>query len=293
MSTQPPSSGEARRSHAQPSRFLITGGLTGIGRAAAARLAKKGAKVVLPVGVTRQAARLVEELHSLGFGRRSSSRPMSGRRMTSDPRRQDRRTVAGPRVASLNNAGTEGQVGPITDRPGKATPPRSIRTSSASILSMKHEVASCPKQGSGSIFREHLLEPYGHEVRRGLRSCRQQHAVEVITKSVALETARSGIRVGTGVAPGPTDTGMLTRFTGTAENKAALARCSDGPPRSHEELANAIVFIASDEASVHHGHVLNVDGVTPQTDSCRARGCFCARSRGGVGSRSIARGSPP
>jgi NAD(P)-dependent dehydrogenase (short-subunit alcohol dehydrogenase family) len=63
------------------------------------------------------------------------------------------------------------------------------------------------------------------------------------------------------VAPGPTDTGMLIRFTGTPENKSALVTTV---PMARlgltEELANAIVFIASDEASFITGHVLNVDG---------------------------------
>jgi NAD(P)-dependent dehydrogenase (short-subunit alcohol dehydrogenase family) len=63
------------------------------------------------------------------------------------------------------------------------------------------------------------------------------------------------------VAPGPIDTGMLTRFTGTAENKAALVTTV---PMDRlglvEEVANAIVFVASDEASFITGHVLNVDG---------------------------------
>ena len=63
------------------------------------------------------------------------------------------------------------------------------------------------------------------------------------------------------VAPGPTDTGMLTRFTGTPENKAALVT---HVPMDRlglsEEVADAIVFIASDEASFITGHVLNVDG---------------------------------
>src|SRR5580704_13301843 len=64
-----------------------------------------------------------------------------------------------------------------------------------------------------------------------------------------------------GVAPGPTDTGMLTRFTGTPENKAALKRTVPMDRLGlSEELANAIVFIASDEASFITGHVLNVDG---------------------------------
>jgi NAD(P)-dependent dehydrogenase (short-subunit alcohol dehydrogenase family) len=54
---------------------------------------------------------------------------------------------------------------------------------------------------------------------------------------------------------------MLTRFTGTAENKADLvATVPMGRLGLSEELANAIVFIASDEASFITGHVLNVDG---------------------------------
>ena len=77
---------------------------------------------------------------------------------------------------------------------------------------------------------------------------------------MALETVKSGIRVNS-VAPGPIDTGMLTRFTRTPENKAALATTVPlGRLGLSEELANAIVFIASDEASYITGHVLNVDG---------------------------------
>jgi NAD(P)-dependent dehydrogenase (short-subunit alcohol dehydrogenase family) len=63
------------------------------------------------------------------------------------------------------------------------------------------------------------------------------------------------------VAPGPTDTGMLTRFTGTPQNKAALvAQVPLARLGLTQELADAIVFIASDEASFITGHVLNVDG---------------------------------
>jgi NAD(P)-dependent dehydrogenase (short-subunit alcohol dehydrogenase family) len=77
---------------------------------------------------------------------------------------------------------------------------------------------------------------------------------------VALEVAKSGIRVNA-VAPGPTDTGMLTRFTGTAENKAALAtQVPLGRLGLSEEVADGIVFIGSDEARFITGHVLNVDG---------------------------------
>jgi enoyl-[acyl-carrier-protein] reductase (NADH) len=85
------------------------------------------------------------------------------------------------------------------------------------------------------------------------------NVLEGITKSVALEVAKSGIRVNA-VAPGPTDTGMLTRFTGTAENKAALAtQVPLGRLGRSEEVADGIVFIGSEEARFVTGHVLNVD----------------------------------
>jgi NAD(P)-dependent dehydrogenase (short-subunit alcohol dehydrogenase family) len=85
-------------------------------------------------------------------------------------------------------------------------------------------------------------------------------AVEGITKSVALETAKSGIRVNA-VAPGPAYTEMLTRFTGTPANKASLqAEVPMGRLARTEELANAIVFIASGQASYVTGHIFNVDG---------------------------------
>jgi NAD(P)-dependent dehydrogenase (short-subunit alcohol dehydrogenase family) len=127
------------------------------------------------------------------------------------------------------------------------------------LLSMKHEVRAMQGQGSGSIIN--ISSTYGHEGAAGASVyVASKHAVEGVTKSVALEVAKSGIRVNA-VAPGPTDTGMLTRFTGTPENKAASMRTV---PMARlgltEELANAIVFIASGEASFITGHVLNVDG---------------------------------
>jgi NAD(P)-dependent dehydrogenase (short-subunit alcohol dehydrogenase family) len=127
------------------------------------------------------------------------------------------------------------------------------------ILSMKHEVRAMQAQGSGSIIN--ISSTYGHEGAAGASVyAGSKHAVEGVTKSVALELAKSGIRVNA-VAPGPTDTGMLTRFTRTPENKGALVTTV---PMARlgltEELANAIVFIASGEASFITGHVLNVDG---------------------------------
>jgi NAD(P)-dependent dehydrogenase (short-subunit alcohol dehydrogenase family) len=84
--------------------------------------------------------------------------------------------------------------------------------------------------------------------------------VEGLTKSAALEAAASGVRVNM-VAPGPTDTGMLNRFTGTEERKAGLAATVPlkrvGRP---EEIAQTIVFLASAKASFITGASYLVDG---------------------------------
>ncbi len=87
-----------------------------------------------------------------------------------------------------------------------------------------------------------------------------KHAVEGLTKSAALEGVEFGIRVNS-VAPGPIDTEMATRFTGTPENKAALI---SGIPFNRmgqpEEVAAAIIFLASPKAAFITGASIGVDG---------------------------------
>jgi NAD(P)-dependent dehydrogenase (short-subunit alcohol dehydrogenase family) len=237
---------------------LITGALTGIGRAAAVAFAKKGAKVVIAGRRDEAGKALVKELRSLGSEAEFINADV---RKEDDVRALVDKTVArfGRLDVAVNNAGTEGRVGPITDQTAESYAATFDTNVLGVILSMKHEVRVMQGQGSGSIIN--ISSTYGHEGAAGASIyVGSKHAVEGITKSVALEIAKSGIRVN-GVAPGPTDTGMLTRFTGTPENKAALVK---GVPMGRlglpEELANAIVFIASDEASFITGHVLNVDG---------------------------------
>ncbi|MGW6281338.1 SDR family NAD(P)-dependent oxidoreductase [Kribbella sp. NPDC055071] len=237
---------------------LITGGLTGIGRASAIAFATAGANVV--VAGRREAAgkTLAEELRSLGA---------EAEFVTTDVRREDDvralvdRTVElfGRVDVAVNNAGTEGNPSPITDQTAQTYADTCDTNVLGVLLSVKHEVRVMQMQGSGSIVN--ISSTYGHEGAAGAAVyVASKHAVEGITKSVALEVAGSGIRVN-GVAPGPTDTGMLTRFTGTPENKAALV--TEVPMRRlglPDEVADAIVYIASERASYITGHILNVDG---------------------------------
>ena len=237
---------------------LITGGLTGIGHAAAVAFAKKGAKVVVAGRCDEAGKALAKELRSFGSEAEFINADV---RKEDDVRALVDKTVArfGRLDVAVNNAGTEGKPGPLTDQTAESYAATFDTNVLGVILSMKHEVRAMQAQGSGSIIN--ISSTYGH---RGAAYASiyvgAKHAVEGITKSVALEIAKSGIRVN-GVAPGPTDTGMLTRFTGTPENKAALVTSVPmGRLGLSEEVANAIVFIASDQASFVTGDVLNVDG---------------------------------
>jgi NAD(P)-dependent dehydrogenase (short-subunit alcohol dehydrogenase family) len=237
---------------------LITGALTGIGRAAAIAFARKGAKVVVAGRRDEVGQALATELRSLGS---------EAEFISADVRKEEDvcalvdKTVErfGRLDVAVNNAGTEGKPGSITEQTAESYAATFETNVLGVILSLKHEVRAMQRQGGGSIIN--ISSTYGHEgAAEASVYVGSKHAVEGITKSVALELAKSGIRVNA-VAPGPTDTGMLTRFTGTPENKAALVTTV---PMARlglsEELANAIVFIASDEASYITGHVLNVDG---------------------------------
>ena len=238
--------------------ILITGALTGIGRAAAIAFARKGATVVVTGRRDEAGKALAEELRALGAEAEFINADV---RNDDDVRALVDETVArfGRLDVAVNNAGTEGQVGPITDQTAETYAATFDTNVLGVLLSMKHQVRVMRRQGSGSIVN--ISSTYGHRGAAGAAVyVGSKHAVEGITKSVAQEVAKAGIRVNA-VAPGPTDTGMLTRFTGTPENEAALvAQVPLGRMGLTEELADAIVFIASDEASYINGHVLDVDG---------------------------------
>jgi len=237
---------------------LITGGLTGIGRAAAVAFAKKGANVVVAGRRDEAGKALVEQLRAFGSEAEFINADV---RKEDDVRNMVDKTIArfGRLDVAVNNAATEGAVGPITDQTAESFAATFETNVLGVVLSMKHEVRAMQTQGSGSIIN--ISSTYGHEgAAFASIYVGAKHAVEGITKSVALEIAKSGIRVNA-VAPGPTDTGMLTRFTGTAEKKATLAtQVPLGRLGLSEEVAEGIVFIASNEASFITGHVLNVDG---------------------------------
>ena len=198
---------------------LITGALTGIGRATAIAFAKEGARLVVSGRKEAEGKALEAELRRLG---------VEAEFVIADVRHEkdisnlvDRAVARFDRLdVAINNAGTEGKPGPLTDV--------SVETYSAMfdtnvlgvVLSLKHELRFMQAQGSGSIVN--ISSTMGERGAANLSLYSgSKHAVEGITKTAALEGAVYGVRVNA-VAPGPTETAMLDRLTGSAEESGVL-----------------------------------------------------------------------
>jgi NAD(P)-dependent dehydrogenase (short-subunit alcohol dehydrogenase family) len=237
---------------------LITGALTGIGRATALAFAQEGAHLVVSGRRQEEGEKLALELRKLGA---EAEFVRSDVRHETEVRSLVDRTVArfGRLDVAVNNAGTEGTPGPVTEQTAETYAATFDTNVLGTLLSMKHELRVMVAQGRGSIVN--VSSTYGRMGAVGASVyVASKHAVEGLTKAAALEVAESGVRVNV-VAPGPIETGMLNRFTGTAEKKAALVA---GVPVKRvgrpEEIAQAILFVASDKASFITGASIAVDG---------------------------------
>jgi NAD(P)-dependent dehydrogenase (short-subunit alcohol dehydrogenase family) len=237
---------------------LITGALTGIGRATAVAFAKDGARVIASGRREAEGKALEAELRRLGA--EAAFIPADVRDEDDVRNLVDQAAARFGRIdAAVNTAGTEGRPGPVTEQTAESYAATFDTNVLGTLLSMKHELRVMRAQGHGSIIN--ISSTYGHEGAAGASVyAASKHAVEGLTKSAALEAAGFGVRVNA-VAPGPTDTGMLTRFTGTAERKAAMRK---GVPLGRlgepMEIAQAAVFLASDHASFVTGQILAADG---------------------------------
>jgi NAD(P)-dependent dehydrogenase (short-subunit alcohol dehydrogenase family) len=238
---------------------LITGALTGIGRATALAFADQHVSVVVSGRHSDKGKLLADELRGRGA---KAEFVQADVRYDEQVRNLVDAVVArfGRLDVAVNNAGTDGEFSPISE----ITPEQYSATYDTNVLgtllSMKHELRVMQPQGFGSIIN--VTSIYGDKgFPTGSLYVSSKHAIIGLTRSAALEAAADGVRVNA-VGPGPVQTDMLERVTGhNADAKAAfLATVPVGRAGTPSEIAAAITFLASPEAGFLTGQTIYIDG---------------------------------
>ncbi|MDX6766623.1 MAG: SDR family oxidoreductase [Candidatus Methylacidiphilales bacterium] len=237
---------------------LITGGTSGIGRSTALRFAREGAHVVVSGRRESEGQAVVAEIKQAGgdaiFVRADVS-------IEADVKNLVETTLNhyGRLDIAFNNAGVE-WMGPL-DQADEASYRRIFEINVWGVLSsMKHEIPAMLQSGGGSIINTSSVAGHNGMAQVSIYVA-AKHAVEGLTKSVALEFAKQNIRVNA-VAPAAIETEMVDRFAGKeGEMRQYLAGLHPvGRMGLPGEIADAVTFLASDQSSFITGHSLLVDG---------------------------------
>ncbi|KAF0852680.1 mitochondrial 3-oxoacyl-[acyl-carrier protein] reductase [Andalucia godoyi] len=241
---------------------LVTGGANGIGKATALAFARQGARVVVSDMNTVDGQSSVREINELTQSKNAIFLPCDVSSYSQVQKLIDGTLRAFGRLdCAFNNAGIEGAQGSLADQSNEAFD-RVIDVNLRGVWNcMKLEIGVMLKQsGGGSIVNCSSIA--GLVGFTGIAPyVASKHAVLGLTRAAALDYAKSGIRINS-VHPGVIRTAMIDRFTGGSreaeimfENATPMGRM--GKP---EEIANTVLFLASDEASFLTGQPITVDG---------------------------------
>jgi len=236
---------------------LVTGGSSGIGRAAAQIMAREGARVVV-ADIAQEGG---EETAALI--RRQGGEAAFVRADVADAAQVEaliRQTVAlyGRLDCALNNAGISGDVAATADCTLEDWE-RVMRVNLFGVwYCMKFEIPQMLKSGGGAIVNTSSISGL-HGVRNQAAYSASKHGVIGLTKTAALEYGKAGIRVNA-LCPGWTVSGMTRRKEAHDTDPAFLSNYAVGRAGTPEEVAEAAVWLCSDRASFINGHALIVDG---------------------------------
>jgi NAD(P)-dependent dehydrogenase (short-subunit alcohol dehydrogenase family) len=238
---------------------LVTGAGSGIGRATALALAREGARV------------LVADLDADGGeATRKAVADAGGDAqfvLTDVTREADVAAAVEAAVrgwgrldCAVNNAGITGRPGSIPDLDLEHWNRTLAVNLTGVFLCLKYEIPALRRAGGGAIVN--MASGAGLIGVPGLpHYCASKHGVLGLTKTAALENAKSGVRVNA-ICPGSTDTPLLRRAMGADPNleKIVLSTLPGGRLGRPEEIAEAAVWLCSDRASWVNGESMLVDG---------------------------------
>lgn len=238
---------------------LVTGATSGIGRETAVQLTKAGAKVVLAGRRNDLGDAAVQEIVAAGGEAVFVATDVT---QEDQVRRLVNRAIDdfGRLDVAVNNAGVE-----LIKLLSEFTVDDYRRVFDVNVLgvflSLKYEIPAMLQSGGGSIINVSSVLGHVGNARSAIYNA-TKHAIEGLTKTAALELAAKGIRVNS-VAPGAIATDMIDRFAGPdgSEPRQKLAALHPmGRLGRAEEIAAAVLYLASDAASFTTGISLPVDG---------------------------------
>lgn len=237
---------------------LVTGATSGIGAATARAFAAAGSRVVLAGRRVDKGQAVAESIRAAGgeatFFQTDVGDPEQVQHLV------DRALETYGRLdAAFNNAGVEGDLFvPVHEQRLENYQQVFDVNVKAVLSSMKAEIPAMLRTGGGAIVNNAsiagVLGFQGMSVYAA-----SKHAVIGLTRNVALEYAKSGIRANA-VAPGPIETEMYDRFANDEVRQMINATVPMGRPGRPEEIASAVVWLADPSNTYTTGQVLAVDG---------------------------------
>jgi NAD(P)-dependent dehydrogenase (short-subunit alcohol dehydrogenase family) len=237
---------------------LVVGATTGIGRATAEAFADAGAALFLTGRNVAAGEEITASLRSRGarasFLAGDVSREDDVRSwVTAAVREFGRIDVA------VNNAGVEGKLGPIVEQTAENFAHTFDVNVKGMLFALKHEIPVLAEHGGAIVNVSSMVGDVG--MAGASVYVASKHAVNGLTRSAALETARLGVRINA-IAPGGVLTPMFERFTeGNKEAQTGFANSHPvGRLAQPDEIARSILFLASDDAKFMTGSVLVIDG---------------------------------
>jgi NAD(P)-dependent dehydrogenase (short-subunit alcohol dehydrogenase family) len=238
---------------------IVTGGSSGIGRATTFALAKEGVKITV---ADRRAKEGEETVHLVKEAGSDGIFVETDVADEDDVRSLVEKTVKtfGRLDYAFNNAGIAETMASLVEQTSNVFNHIMNVNVRGVWLCMKYEIPQMKRNGGGAIVNMSSASGVIGSPQLPIYSA-SKHAVLGLTKSAALEYAKSGIRINA-VAPGIVETDMSKRAAG--DNRQVLETFKSMTPIGRiadpAEIANAVVWLLSDKASFVIGHTLLIDG---------------------------------